>query len=567
MITRDLRGLMGKDKQSVGPGRTGSANANCSDGASVTARCWNWIRWTIALVLMSYVTYRIVTLDITNDEWGSLKDVYHKGIPDLVTFKYASAQSHFLQSLVSIVCLQSLPAAYEVAAVRIPSLLGLMIYLYAAFRITSVVKENLLSVLGFAALCANAYLLDFFGLARGYGLANGFLLISLWHVLNVFRESVPSSRVQLHANLAAWSGGMAVLANLAWMNYYGALSLMLLWHSFSVQQSVGTMRRVGRTLIASQGLIYTGLIVGVFYLPRVMLMSAQDGLYFGGQEGFITDTVQSLVKAALYVPGEVQNPGYLWVAYGIVLLCGATAVIAVIRPMRNAAASEEIKASAVVAAALLLSVALTLIMHLFLNVRFVIERAALGFLVIGVCHILLFAASVDNKRRTALVVILVLYIIGGVANLNLTRTCSWRMNSQIREFVQWVGEERAKTGRHLIIGTDTSANYTMWYYVEKLLGLKESEQTRAGIGFVRIYNGVTIYSLELPEEKALFDSNTDFVLLRHREPIGKYPQPLRLLRRYRSADCDLFACEGGRGDQLKDFKPFNGAVYPARFYR
>jgi len=125
-------------------------------------------RLSILILIGLYVLYRIFTLDLMSDEWGGLKNIYIKSIADLISFKYVDAQSHFLQSLLSISCWRGFPEAYEGITIRLPSLIGLCAFLYAAFRITALGESGFLKTLGLLALCTNAFLLDYFGLARGY---------------------------------------------------------------------------------------------------------------------------------------------------------------------------------------------------------------------------------------------------------------------------------------------------------------------------------------------------------------------------------------------------------------
>ena len=523
------------------------------------------VKWAVAISVMSYVVYRIFALDLTSDEWGSMKAIYCKSLADLIVFKYVSAQSHFLQSVFSTLFFKSFPEAYEVAAIRLPTLIGLLCYLYAAYRITAMIKTRFLSVLGFVAICTNAFLLDYFGLARGYGMALGFQLLSLCHLINVFCSPPEGSMKSMH--LAIWFACFAVLSNLAWMYFYGAVCAMLLLHIYGSEPGGRLQSRLLRTLTAGQSVIYNALLVGVFYLPRVILLTEHNELYFGGVNGFVEDTVKSLVRGAMYIRIEQERGYYLFLAYGVAFFCGVTAVIALTRWWwgRIEEGCHLVKASGVISAVLLMSVAIIEGMHYFFNVKFIIERAATGLLAVGICHLVMFGVSVKRLWRVVMVGLLILIVMVGMANLNLNR---WSLPgcSQLREFVRWIGDARAQnSGRHLIIGTDSGCNWPMWYYIENILGLTESEETKASIGFVRIYNGVTLYSVNLPENKSLFDDNTDFLLLNHRDTPGKYPRPLRLVKQYHNAQLDLFACEGERSLKRDASSRFKGVIYPVTF--
>lgn len=515
------------------------------------------VRLSLLLAVAMYVLYRVLTLDLMSDEWGGLKNIYIKSIADLISFKYVDAQSHFLQSLLSILCWRGFPETYEGITIRLPSLLGLAAFLYASFRITALIESGFLKTLGMLVLCTNAFLLDYFGLARGYGMALGFLLLGLWHLV----RACDTPGVGMHFHLALWAGCLALLCNLAWLCYYLAICLLLFCHVYLSQPSGGLAARIRGALSSGQSIFYNMLFVGTFYLPRVILLTEQRGLYFGGNEGFVKDTVQSLVKGVLYVPEAVKGVQYEWLSYGIFSVCGSASCVSIYRLWKERPLTPIVKASGLIAIVLVLSALCVEMMNLLLNVKYVIERAATGFLVIALCQLVLFSASVTRWIRLMLASLLIVLAVVGALNLNLTHNYL-RVTSQMSEFVRWIGETRAKDGKHLIIGTDSWANYTIWYYIETLLGLKESEQTKNGIGFVRVYNGVTIYSVELPDNKDLFDENTDYLLLRHRKKYGQYPKPLRLVKQFQHAGLDLFACEGAKTLPESTFK---GVVYPSRF--
>jgi len=384
----------GKDhKLGSSASATSGRNSDCAPRACRSAAV---IQWAVASAVVLYVVYRILALDIQADEWGNLVSIYRKRVADLITFKYVDAGSHFLQGLLSTLSIRLLPGIYEVA-MRLPSLAGLLAYLYAAFRITSLIKVRFLSVLGFVAFCSNAFLLDYFGLARGYGLALGFQLLSLWHVVNVFLLP-PTRGCGKHFHLALWFGCLAVLCNLAWLVFYGSVCMMLLWRTFQSETDGKLMNRLMRALTDGQSVLYNALLVSVFYLPRVILLTDQGGLHFGGVEGFVEDTVKSLVKGVLYFKYYDEKPYFIYLAYGITVLLLTAMFVSLARVWRkNTVASDPlIKATGAISAMLLLSVAITEILHFLFNVKFVIERAATGFLVLGVCQLVLFTATVKR---------------------------------------------------------------------------------------------------------------------------------------------------------------------------
>lgn len=77
-------------------------------------------------------------------------------------------------------------------ALRLPNLLAHVVYLHASARVALKARGLVLTVGCFLLLNAHPYLLDFFGLARGYGLACGLMMMSLWQVVRYVDEGQPA---------------------------------------------------------------------------------------------------------------------------------------------------------------------------------------------------------------------------------------------------------------------------------------------------------------------------------------------------------------------------------------
>lgn len=94
-------------------------------------------QWPTQFVLLllvlcaSYAGYRSVHLAITNDEVELLKCIHERGYRDLVlTVDWNSqALAHFLDALLAKPCVKFLPVN-EIVASRVPSLLGLLLFLW-----------------------------------------------------------------------------------------------------------------------------------------------------------------------------------------------------------------------------------------------------------------------------------------------------------------------------------------------------------------------------------------------------------------------------------------------------
>ena len=276
------------------PGEIGAAGADGGD------RRRTYVEAAVAGCLAVYVALRIVRLDLTNDEYGALMSVYREGFLSCLRFENVDAQNHFLSSMVAIAFLQLLPFD-EVVNIRLVSLLGFGLYLYGTWRISRMASSPVLGVLAFAAFSCNAFLLDFFGLSRGYGLALGLLALSLFWLLEWVRDNGPEHGDSGRVVAAVGAGALALLTNLAYLNYYLSLAAVVLLFAFRakpVARPIG--RRLRDVFLAHRYLLYATFLLAAFYVYRVLVLWIYELFYFGGDQGFVADTVGSLVTNTFY---------------------------------------------------------------------------------------------------------------------------------------------------------------------------------------------------------------------------------------------------------------------------
>lgn len=104
-------------------------------------------------------------------------------------------------------------------ALRLPNVLGHLVYLIFSFLlVTRLSRDAAIQVMGFLVLNANPFLLDFFSLARGYGLANVGMMVSLYYLMRQIQEPKAA-----YAWGIALGGAFAVLSNFTWLIFYAAL--------------------------------------------------------------------------------------------------------------------------------------------------------------------------------------------------------------------------------------------------------------------------------------------------------------------------------------------------------
>ncbi|MDZ4839647.1 MAG: hypothetical protein SGJ04_06535 [Bacteroidota bacterium] len=242
----------------------------------------------IGLFVFTYTVIRAWKLDITADEASTVMNYATNTWNEVFTnINQPSANNHILNTI--LIKIFGLVFGYQTFAVRIPNLLALIVYILASFRIVNLLfVSNSLRLFSFTILVCNPYLLEMFGLARGYGLSIAFMLMSLYYLLQYF--SVKQSTTYLGYSFFFLI--LSVYGNFTtinvWLSYVGVLTL---FHLFIYKQKV--------IKVAAIVLGFTVVLTLICWEPlRINIKHKQ--FYFGGTNGFSYDTFRELFRFLNY---------------------------------------------------------------------------------------------------------------------------------------------------------------------------------------------------------------------------------------------------------------------------
>jgi len=162
-----------------------------------------------------YLFSRASMLSMTHDESGTT-DLAVVPVLDIMfsPAQFQTANNHILHSL--LMKFSILMFGYKEWAVRLPNLLSFFIYFAAAVYLVQQLSSNLwMRAASLVILCSVPYLLDFFALARGYGMANAFgmaagvLLFAYFH-----------NQKKKFLLLSFICAALAAYSNFTWLNLY-----------------------------------------------------------------------------------------------------------------------------------------------------------------------------------------------------------------------------------------------------------------------------------------------------------------------------------------------------------
>jgi hypothetical protein len=377
------------------------------------------------IVLSSDVTKARFSSFTHDESFSYLRFVPHS-IGEIISGKDAFANNHVLNTI----CMkgsEKLLGNSELA-LRLPNLLMLIVYFiytFLFFRKTGPV----LFVSMFVIMTTNIPLNDFFGLARGYGLSIGFMMMSLYHLVNSFKDN--NDRQLLLFNLAAF---LAIASNYSMIMFY--MAALLVFNLILIMDRLGVRRLIRLNHV---NIIFFLLFVVILFGPvkNTLRANAYDS---GGQQDFIRDTLSSIIYH-VFTNVHRHSP-YIIPLQIIIIFVLSISLLVTIRNTRqgNKAFYTRSRALMVVNLVFLTIAMETTLLHWVLKTDYLIGRFALFLLVLFILNIgFLMEYFLDSRFRTHIQILAVVLALLSVSNFYINRkpysVFEWEYDSETKNAV------------------------------------------------------------------------------------------------------------------------------------
>ena len=399
---------------------------------------------TVALLLFAYVALRAARLPITWDEAYNYLEFTRQGLFWPTRLRAMSANNHYLTTWLSL--LTTTAFGVSALALRLPTLAAYVLFLYYTARLAAELPSPALRGSAFLVLNFNPYLLDFFSLARGYGIAFGLLAGSVWHLWRSFTVEGRSRHADASLALAA----LAVSAHLTMIHF-----LLLLAVVVAVRTTLQTPPAwsLGRRLgYAARARAVGWIAVGVVAVPALLVIQRLRGanaFFYGGTTGFWHDTVVGVMRASLYERPYAGGPivGTLPLSALLGALALAVIGLALCRAVQTLRPGAASRTRALAALAVLVSGCAigSIVQHHLLGVRYLTDRTALYLLLLTLFVAVLLADEAGRKgsrTRYALPMLAALMTVHLLGSLNLTHVLEWKVESDVRRALADIARRR-----------------------------------------------------------------------------------------------------------------------------
>ncbi|MCW3126330.1 MAG: hypothetical protein JWO03_1988, partial [Bacteroidetes bacterium] len=244
-------------------------------------------------VLLFVIVFKAICIPITFDE--SAASIYYPkfSVGEIIRYPSSWPSNHILNTL-AIKASESI-WGIEPWNVRLPNMISFVLFFVVMYLIAQryFSRSPLLFCLPFAVVLGNPFLIDFFSMARGYGISNMFMVCSVFCMLRhtaTYRQR--------------WYFAAIIFSMLA---AYANFTLLIFWvaaNGLLVMIQIARWLRHERTLFGLLlDILFTTVLAGGFlalcYTPLYKMQSTNQFIYWS-KVGFFHDTLLDQVRNFRY---------------------------------------------------------------------------------------------------------------------------------------------------------------------------------------------------------------------------------------------------------------------------
>ncbi len=242
----------------------------------------------IALVLLGLNIARIVMVPVSYDEAVTFLTYVHGPYKNIITNTPITTSNHILNSLATKVFTELIHSETPFV-LRFANLLAQAGYIVYSYQLSKkLLKERIWVLAGFLLLNLNSYMFEFWGLCRGYGLSVFFMIATIYHLLTYIE------RYKIHHLIfTLCCGVLAAYSNFVLLNVYLGIIGVIILNRIIQKPSQGIIWKQALAITASTIILY------ILIAQQVMDLYSNKQLYFGEENGFVQNTIYSLLAKSL----------------------------------------------------------------------------------------------------------------------------------------------------------------------------------------------------------------------------------------------------------------------------
>ena len=411
------------------------------------------------LFFLGYVIFRACSVSFTIDEAISFSMLKNgSGF-------YDSANNHYLNT--GLMWIFNALFGMSELSLRMPNVLAFLLYSVYGFKILSKLGNQWMFLIGFVLLIVNPYLIEFFSLARGYGLSLAFMMAAVYYLLREIPDEKGIRRFlkTLIAGLACCI--LAVYANFGMLNFIITAQFIFLLQFIRVCRKNKYLKQ--SHIIYAIAIVVVSVALLIPALMQLLRLKELSQLYFGGDNNFVDNSMLSLVSFSAY-----ENPLLKFLFKIIAIFLVATLPAGMLMMLVKKGCASGFRTTLLL---VILMVAAPVIEFYLFGSPYPKNRTALVYLPLFGIFITYFIAElykIFNKKAG----ITVLSAISGIVLLALSSNFIYCMNTRFA--VEWNFDQDTKAVMKTIAG-----RHNQGLYGNRQLSIANDWRNAASINYYR----------------------------------------------------------------------------------
>lgn len=417
---------------------------------------------SLGIALLAYSAVRSALLCFTVDEAFTFQAYVKHTLFFPEEYSMHTANFHMLNTWLMIVSAKLFGIAEW--ALRLPNVLAHALYLFFTAKFALKNKSVWTAAGVFILLNVHPYLLDFFSVARGYGLSFGLLAGALWYLT----EYAGEQKQQKHLVFSVLFAGLAMWASFVTLPALLGIAFLLFCLTMLAPE-LNTKQKWQRVAIIS------GVCIAFVAIAFPVIRKMQTaGAFYWGQNELWNGTLRGLGGLLSYsVNGDIhlhqQAEG--WIVATVLLLSVSLLIYAV---LKNRALSFVRNEITVLCALLLCGVAAIVAQHVLLGSPYPGGRTCLWMFVIflwAICSALRTITFPKLLPPVVLTAAVCFQLAFAVPDFNLRYTQEWQYCTNVQDAVELLSE-RIRSGAErnpaVTVATDPQFGNIAEYYLQRM---------------------------------------------------------------------------------------------------
>jgi hypothetical protein len=409
----------------------------------------------IGASLLLYTALRAASISFTFDEVFSMEVLKIDGFQlHHASYDRMAANNHWLNNFFLYLFSH---IGNSPLLIRSPQLVSHVLFLVFSAKIILLFRKDLFAVGAFILINVHPYLLDFFSLARGYGLSLGCMIAALYFLVSMSRPGNLYKRILWFLMF----GALAVAASFILLNFFVAATalagLFVLLSEISVKQKTVTIAM----LTAGTGAVL------LLVVPHLLKMREAEALFFGSTELW-QGTVSSLADRIMYGAPYTGEDHFASARPSLIVMLTLIVIVVIVQAFRKGIRSVLYSVGG--CATLLLSciILLFVVQSALFGTLYPTQRTALFLLVL---LLFAFTGAIDvivPKRiwSNAFMMVLCIPVLFHFAYcMNNTYVLDWKEAGNAEYIFRIIEEDRNTrfAGQPVLLSSDPVSGYAVQY--------------------------------------------------------------------------------------------------------